>query len=90
MRQLKSLKQPSVDMQLQQFHTSITHCHCLNLVTALANIFLLSDLFRVRSRGVRTKIVWTKVSFGNFRIWSFFDWREWRSEIGRSEIQQCT
>jgi hypothetical protein len=116
-------------MQLQQFHTNITPCHCLNLVTApgptkmirlkqntvqnkknrvklslfatmirLRNtvenlqlfeifatapaplqrygsatmlrtlyiyILLLSDFFRIRCRGVRTKIVRTKVPFGH-------------------------
>jgi hypothetical protein len=108
---MRQLKQPSIDMQLQQFPTSITHCHCMNLVTMIrlrntvqnyhkkfefnfryvsgsSNririrnnvgnylpvqvILLLSDVFRILSRGIRTKIVQTKVSFGDFSYLELF------------------
>jgi uncharacterized membrane protein len=40
--------------------------HYLELKIIYIYILLLSDLFHIRSRGVRTKIVRTKVPFGPF------------------------
>jgi hypothetical protein len=55
-------------IQVFVFHFRIIFApqHYLELKTRYIYILLRSDLFRIRSRGVRTKIVGTKVPFGHF------------------------